>query len=262
MGERIRQARLEAGLTQKQVCGEHMSRNMLSLIESGSANPSLATLQHLSAVLKKPVGYFFGEKTGEAASRELAEKAWNAYRNGQFREAARLLDQDPKLEAFSDVPVLKALILLELSQQAIEEQRFPYAKELLSAAEGELSDCKELRRRMLLLQGRLEDQPAGKICSQLPSLEEELLLRARAALENQNGRRASQLLEAVEEPRSPRWFLLQGRAYLLEKKFQNAADCFHQAEKTYPRETAGHLEQCYRELEDFKKAYYYACRQK
>lgn len=262
MGERIRQARLEAGLTQKQVCGEHMSRNMLSLIESGSAKPSLATLQHLSQALKKPVGYFFGEASQAAAERDQAEKAWTAYRNGQIREAARLLDQAPELENFTDVRMLKALVQLELSEYALEEKRFPYAKELLSQAEKELGNVKELKRRILLLQGRLDDQSAAGICSQLPSLEEELLLRAGAALEDEDGNRALQLLAAVEKPENPRCFLLRGRAYLCLQQFQDAADCFHQAEEAYPKETARYLEQCYRELEDFKKAYYYACRQK
>ena len=31
---------------------------------------------------------------------------------------------------------------------------------------------------------------------------------------------------------------------------------------SYPRETAHRLEQCYRELGDFKRAYEYACRQR
>jgi len=34
------------------------------------------------------------------------------------------------------------------------------------------------------------------------------------------------------------------------------------AEHVFPMETAAYLEQCYRELEDFKQAYFYACKQK
>lgn len=39
LGERLRQARLEAGLSQRQLCGERITRNMLSQLESGAASP-------------------------------------------------------------------------------------------------------------------------------------------------------------------------------------------------------------------------------
>ena len=44
LGEKIRQARLEAGLSQRQLCGDTVTRNMLSQIENGSARPSMDTL--------------------------------------------------------------------------------------------------------------------------------------------------------------------------------------------------------------------------
>ena len=44
LGEKIRQARLDAGMSQRQLCGDEITRNMLSLIENGSAKPSMKTL--------------------------------------------------------------------------------------------------------------------------------------------------------------------------------------------------------------------------
>ena len=44
LGQRIKQARLEAGLSQRQLCGETVTRNMLSQIENGTAKPSMGTL--------------------------------------------------------------------------------------------------------------------------------------------------------------------------------------------------------------------------
>ena len=58
LGQRIRRARLDAGLSQRQLCGEYITRNMLSLIENGSAKPSMDTLRYLSEKLHKPVSYF------------------------------------------------------------------------------------------------------------------------------------------------------------------------------------------------------------
>ena len=36
IGQRLKQARLEAGLSQRQLCGDTITRNMLSLIENGA----------------------------------------------------------------------------------------------------------------------------------------------------------------------------------------------------------------------------------
>ena len=60
LGEKLRQTRLELGLSQRQVCGDTITRNMLSRIENGQAKPSMKTLQYLASVLQKPVGYFLG----------------------------------------------------------------------------------------------------------------------------------------------------------------------------------------------------------
>ena len=56
IGQRILTARQEAGLSQRQLAGESITRNMLSAIEHDKAKPSLDTLQYLSGVLGKPVG--------------------------------------------------------------------------------------------------------------------------------------------------------------------------------------------------------------
>ena len=55
LGEKLRCARLEAGMTQRQLCGEMITRNMLSQIENGKATPSTKTLRYLAQMLGKPV---------------------------------------------------------------------------------------------------------------------------------------------------------------------------------------------------------------
>ena len=61
LGQRILAARLEKGLSQRQLAGEEITRNMLSALEHDGANPSVATLRYLSEKLGKPVSYFLGE---------------------------------------------------------------------------------------------------------------------------------------------------------------------------------------------------------
>ena len=52
LGKRIREARLAKKMTQSEVVGDFITRNMLSQIESGSATPSIKTLEYLCKVLE------------------------------------------------------------------------------------------------------------------------------------------------------------------------------------------------------------------
>ena len=156
--------------------------------------------------------------------------------------------------------LLRGLVFLELAEQAIAEARYPYAMELLQKADTDSPYCREaLSRRRLLLLGRI---PGQRVSGELPALEEELMLRAEEALTSGNAERAGKLLEAAEDRESSRWNLLRGRVYLEEKDYRKAAQCLHLAEAACPKETAPLLEHCYRELEDYRRAYEYACRQK
>lgn len=57
IGEKIKNARIQKKLTQSELAGEKITRNMLSLIESGKCSPSLDTLEYLSHSLDLPLAY-------------------------------------------------------------------------------------------------------------------------------------------------------------------------------------------------------------
>ncbi len=61
LGEKIKSRRKALNLTQSQIAGEEITRNMLSLIENGNATPSLQTLEYLSKRLEVPMTFFFAE---------------------------------------------------------------------------------------------------------------------------------------------------------------------------------------------------------
>ena len=65
LGEKIRELRKARGLTQKELAGERITRNMLSLIESGSASPSVPTLIYLAERLGVPAGFFIPRDASE-----------------------------------------------------------------------------------------------------------------------------------------------------------------------------------------------------
>ena len=71
LGEKLRLTRLEAGLSQRALCGDEITRNMLSRIENGAARPSMKTLGCLAARLGKPVSYFLEEDTVCSPNQEI-----------------------------------------------------------------------------------------------------------------------------------------------------------------------------------------------
>ena len=262
LGEKLRQARLEAGLSQRQLCGDIITRNMLSLIENGSAKPSMETLKLLASRLGKSVSFFLEEEVLLSPNNRIMDTARSCFDSGDAAGVLAALEEfrqpDPVYDR--EWELLRTLSFLDLAEQAIREARYPYALELLTKAEGGAGYCREaLERRRLLLLGKL---PGQKVSDSLPSLDEELLVRAGEAYGSGNLLRAKQLLEAVEDREAARWNFLRGQLALEEGDFRKAARCLHKAEDLYARETAPLLERCYRELEDYKRAYEYACKQK
>lgn len=263
LGEKLRQCRVEAGLTQRQLCGEEITRNMLSQIENDTAKPSMKTLQYLARQLDRPVGFFLEEESWISPNQGVMVQARDAFDSGNyalvldtlrdFRQPDRMYDREKEL--------LQILSQLNLAQQAMERGQAPYARELLEQA-GQLGKTAayytpELENRRLR---QLAQVPGTRV--QLPGMDTDLLIHAGAAVTDGDWDRARSLLEAVQDKNQPRWNLLRGEIYWQERSYIAAKACYHAAEERYPRETAHRLEQCYRELGDFKRAYEYACRQR
>ena len=61
-GKKIKLARVERDLTQNQLAEKIKTKQKnISRYETGASMPSIETLIKISSVLKKKVGYFFGE---------------------------------------------------------------------------------------------------------------------------------------------------------------------------------------------------------
>lgn len=262
LGEKIRRARLEAGLTQRQLCGAEITRNMLSLIENGSAKPSMKTLQYLAARLGKNVSYFLEETAVLSPNQTVMASARQLYDAGKFAEAHKALEDyrfpDPVYDR--ELELLWILIRLALAKDAIRQERYVYAAELLKQTPVKTAYLSEdLDRRRLLLLGTI---PGQRVASALPSLDGELLLRASEALVDKDFSRASHLLDAMENQDTARWHLLRGEIYLHQTSWETAALHLQKAEAEFPQKVWPGLETCYRELGNFQKAYEYACKQR
>ena len=157
LGKKLRSARLEAGLSQRQLCGNVITRNMLSQIENGSANPSMATLQYLSGQLGKPVSYFLQEETVLSPNPDTLQKARQAYSQRQYQQVLTLMDhyQGPDPLFDEEWHYLCALSALALAEQLVARSDWMATQPLLEQVHrGSIyyrADM-ERRRKQLLLQ--------------------------------------------------------------------------------------------------------------
>lgn len=111
IGERIRQLRMRRGLTQKELAGEQMTRNMLSLVENGSALPSLSSLAYLAEVLGVPVDYFFSateEDEGRYIKLSVIDALRRSYHGEQYAECAGQIQVMPLSAVDDEVALIGA----------------------------------------------------------------------------------------------------------------------------------------------------------
>ncbi len=71
VGEKIRNLRLSKLMTQADLAGDQITRNMLCTIERGAALPSLPTVCYLAQRLNVPVGYLLAEEKDDFAYRKM-----------------------------------------------------------------------------------------------------------------------------------------------------------------------------------------------
>ena len=266
LGEKIKKARLEAGLSQRQLCGDAVTRNMLSQIENGSARPSMDTLKFFAARLGKTLSYFLEEDAVLSPNQQVMRKARDSYDSGAWEVVLEVLKefQEPDDLFCRERDLLETLATLELARAALEQGKDLWARQLLEELKIEQPGycIPDLCRRRGLILGCVMPEERSRICRELPSLDEELLLRAQDALERGDSQRSEQLLEAAEDKTAHQWNLLRGQTHLARGQFTKAAVCFLRVEERYPEICYPKLEQCYRELSNYEKAYEYACKQK
>lgn len=264
LGQRLKQARLEAGMSQRQLCGDTITRNMLSQIENGTARPSMATLRFLAAQLGKPVSYFL-EETVASGNQPRITAARAAYAQGELEAAEAALSDyagpDPIFDA--EYHLLQALLLLNRAERC--DDRATVAGLLSRCADAGKQTpyyTPELERRRLLCLGRVTPEAAAAIADALPGDDRELLLRARAALTQGDSGRCVCLLSAARDTATPDWLLLRADAALSAGDDTTAEACLRQAEAAVPQQAWPRLEQLYLRQENYRQAYYYATRQR
>lgn len=243
------------GLSQRQLCGDVITRNMLSQIENGTARPSMDTLQYLAGVLGKPVSYFLEEETASANQKRIL-KARAAFEEKQWANVLVSLQDyaapDPVFDG--EYHLLGALTRLELAEIALNEGKAAYAEALLeeALAEGQHTPYYTAETRRICLLYRARPDRAEELCKLLPPEPDRTLLLAAA-----NPDRAELILEADPQD-SLLWHQLRGDVYFAQGRYIKAAEHYEKA--PISKQTLQKLEQCCKEQGDYKSAYMYACK--
>lgn len=172
LGQRIKEARLAKKMTQTEVVGSFITRNMLSQIESGSAVPSVKTLTYLAQVLELPPSVLLPDTAEGADASEIPDtsdsaiavpadaatlyKAKEAYLAENDTEAYELLSsiEDTSL-LFDEAQALFARVALRLATARCSEgnqtDALDLAKTAATAAAKGLYASAEVKSQALLL---------------------------------------------------------------------------------------------------------------
>ena len=257
LGQRLKQARLDAGMSQRQLCGDTITRNMLSQIENGTARPSMDTLRYLAQRLGKPMGYFLEEQAVTSPNQAVMARARAAF-SRDCADALQILEEyrgeDPVFDG--EYHLLCALCAMALAQKALDQGRHAYAMTLLeeAAAHGRQTPyyTEATERSRLLLCFAARPELASELALRLLDPMPEILLRAKAEADPV---RQAKILDAAPEQTGP-WHLQRAQVCMAQGNYAKAIDHLEAAPKS--KAVYAQLELCCKELEDYKGAYFYA----
>jgi transcriptional regulator with XRE-family HTH domain len=127
LGKRIKEARIAKKMTQSQVVGDFITRNMLSQIESGTATPSIKTLEHLSRVLKVPLSQLMPDQAELKDDALLAlERAKDLLTVG-FYEKVMDIEKDYPDRLADEFSAIFSQACLGLAREALQLGKYPEA---------------------------------------------------------------------------------------------------------------------------------------
>ena len=118
IGKKIKELRTEKLMTQSELAGAEITRNMLSRIENEAALPSLGTVLYLAERLGVPAGYLLSEGDEEFTYRKTGamKNIKKAYADGRYE-----LCRDLCLESFDEFDDELELILTDCCIGVAEE---------------------------------------------------------------------------------------------------------------------------------------------
>ncbi len=266
IGEKIKTRRKELGLTQNAVAGDKISRNMLSLIESGSATPSLDTLYYIAEKLKIRIEYLVSEDLSLDTFNRLdaEEKIARLYQSKRYEDIAYLIDNIGQRTEF--ILYLGAECSYNVAREKVRSGSLVTAKKWLNKttyyAEKTSMDTTLLEAKCALLSSILENIQSPK----LNFNQEQYELKISEVVDEEFYH--YYLCDFEYNYQHPIIRLhIEAKNYIKSRNYAQAILTLTEAEEKKNQENYDafvffgiytDLENCYKELFDFEKAYRYA----
>ncbi len=269
IGEKIKAQRQKRRMTQARVAEGCVSRNMLSLLEKGKVEPSIATLRHIASVLDIPIGYFLDEEATDPFFYVKNEKIGKIKRLYLSRKYKSCLHEIKKLDGTDDeVAYLSACCATALGGALLHEGNMTQAAAMLREAQGyteqTIYDTTPLRMSIALHLPIADNV-------QSPLLELDIDGYTRMCEQACSTHFYHYLMQDTEHayPSGRQQQHMRAKALLRERRYADAAAVLHDIENTLTTDNYDaflfygiytDLESCYKELYDFEKAYRYAAK--
>lgn len=284
LGEKIKEARIEHRMTQKDVVGDYITRNMLSKIENGSATPSIKTLEYLAGRLGLPSSYFLSDLENGPEPSGI-DGARSAYLGGDYKGALNALDAlDLGRTSYgAEESLIRTLCCTALAREAMNAgeatEARAYAREALKHnsegayfdAHAEAECCQILMRWSIHSGGDFEEYERrfNEATARCTFVARQPYVRALYKLGELGCEAAAEELPAsaaAEDWSKAVEAYIRGMALLKNGDASGAAELLEKAEKSAEASNDRRLcndiytalESVYRECDDFRRAYEYA----
>ena len=282
IGERIRELRISKLMTQADLAGDRITRNMLSCIENGSANPSLSTIVYIAGRLGVPAGFLLAEQGDEMAFRKMSNLSniKKAYTTGDV-QSCRSLCLSGCPEPDDEISLLLANCDLGIavdefwsgnlrSSCRFFDEALSYAEKTIYSTDAIEAEIRVYFRFMERISHTLYSDwlDEEKVLSVKSNTVLSQYLDALFALDNSDTSVAEQLINHLTDSNENSFFKahLQNKLLIMAKNYKQAQKALQQLlhdsdmplNKIELYTVLEDLEICCRENEDYKNAYRYA----
>jgi len=153
LGKKIRKKRIEKKMTQQDLVGDFITRNMLSQIENGIATPSIKTLKYIAEKLEVPLSYLMVGEHDEEFNKNyefddietIGTKARKIYFEGDRQKFIEIAENNPQmLENNKENSMIYAIACLDSAVEAFESGDVVQCAEYCKKTEKGLANLGEL----------------------------------------------------------------------------------------------------------------------
>lgn len=288
LGQKVRELRLSKQLTQKELAGDFITRNMLSQIENDGAMPSMKTMEYLAGRLEKPIGYFLDEQHDDVSLSNMITELIGLNEKKDFEGSVALIED----QVAHNPMYMKNKMMVDLYTNSYMYLGNKYM------ANGRYEEAKGCYEKLLRFEGDMmivSDIYLYKIYAQLAEVNTHLTNLEEARTYHQKGKSLLGRLLAGREVQNlymklmegnyteirtlaeemdltdydpynlARFNMVLGSAYFNEENYEKARKYLERSleyykDKAYNSITAmiyEELSKCYSEMDDYKKAYDY-----